>query len=179
MNQAKVAAVDARAEGPVDPSVDAVLLVEANRRYLLTLMEPGWWPPLELVTQAYGLCFTVTGTVLLIRQPDGSWSLPGGTVEAGELPEQTLVREVAEEACARVLSTRYLASQHVADVDHPEGPRTYYQTRWWARVDLDPWDPRFETTGRRTVPADRLAAEISWRDTSILNRLLELASTSS
>lgn len=41
------------------------------------------------------------GRLLLIRRARppaaGSWSLPGGRVETGEVPEQAVVREVAEE----------------------------------------------------------------------------------
>jgi ADP-ribose pyrophosphatase YjhB (NUDIX family) len=63
-------------------------------------------------------------------------------VEDGETVEQALVREVAEEACARVRRCRYLAAQHVADPLNPLGVPSNYQTRWWARVELDPWRPR-------------------------------------
>lgn len=41
------------------------------------------------------------GRLLLIRRgrppQAGSWSLPGGRIEAGETPEQAVVREIAEE----------------------------------------------------------------------------------
>jgi 8-oxo-dGTP pyrophosphatase MutT (NUDIX family) len=37
------------------------------------------------------------GRLLLVRDPHGFWSGVGGFVEAGETPEQTIVREVKEE----------------------------------------------------------------------------------
>jgi 8-oxo-dGTP diphosphatase len=37
------------------------------------------------------------GNVLLGREKDGSWELPGGGVEHGEVPKEALAREIAEE----------------------------------------------------------------------------------
>ena len=138
-------------------------------------MARGWLPPVEQVTQSYGLCFTADRDVVLVADPSLGWNLPGGTVEPGEDLFDTLVREVAEEACARVIEAEYLASQHVYDPDNPFGRTSHFQSRWWARVELDQWVPRFETTERRLVAPEDVAAEISWNDTTILTRLMEFA----
>lgn len=58
---------------------------------------------------AYALIVDGQGRVLLTRQPDGRgrlgpWILPGGGVEHGEHPEQTMIREVHEETGQRVLA---------------------------------------------------------------------------
>jgi ADP-ribose pyrophosphatase YjhB (NUDIX family) len=117
--------------------------------------------------QAYGICFTKSGEILLIRSHDVDgvtpyWNLPGGGLEPGETLEQCLAREVAEEACARVMGCRYLGCQRVDDLHHPDGPQSYYQARLWARVELDSWDPRHEAFERRVVAPAEFLSIVAW-----------------
>jgi 8-oxo-dGTP pyrophosphatase MutT (NUDIX family) len=44
----------------------------------------------------------VDGGVVLVKNPRNEWELPGGRIEAGETPENTLVREFEEELSVRV-----------------------------------------------------------------------------
>jgi 8-oxo-dGTP pyrophosphatase MutT (NUDIX family) len=138
-------------------------------------MAPGWMPPEHLITQALGLCFTTDGKVLMVTWDGQQWTFPGGTVEDGETIEQTLIREVAEEGCARVVACKYLAAQHVADPYNPNGGPSYYQTRWWARVELDPWQPQHEMLDRRLVPPDQVLATLFWSRKEVAGRLFDLA----
>jgi 8-oxo-dGTP pyrophosphatase MutT (NUDIX family) len=103
-------------------------------------------PPRELTTQAYGICFTEHRKIVLVAGDEGRWNLPGGTLEDGETFEEALAREVWEEACARVVRSRYIGCQRVDDPQSPDGLTTYYQTRFWARVEVYPFKPLFETT---------------------------------
>jgi ADP-ribose pyrophosphatase YjhB (NUDIX family) len=148
---------------------------DVDRPAAFTLMAAGWWPPVERVTQAYGLCFTGEGLVLLVRLPGSGWTLPGGSVERGEHPADTLVREVREEACAEVVRSQYLASQHVWDPEAPDGRRSHYQSRFWARVELSPWAPRHETVERCLVAPAAVPETLFWQDKLIIGRLLEQA----
>lgn len=75
----------------------------------------------------------------------------------------------------RVTDCRYLASQHVWDPQAPSDPTSYYQTHWWERVELEPWQPNHETVARRLVPPDGVLAALSWRRKQIAGRLLEFA----
>ncbi|MFH9071382.1 NUDIX hydrolase [Streptomyces alboflavus] len=161
--------------GPVDSRVSPQPVDDVDRPATFTLMAPGWYPPEGLVSQAYGLCFTATGLVVLVATDDGFWNLPGGQIESGERPVEALVREVAEEACARVTEYGYLACQHVWDPQAPAGPTSHYQTRWWARVTLDPWRPRHETVFRRLVPPELVVDTLSWRRKEIVSCLLDQA----
>jgi ADP-ribose pyrophosphatase YjhB (NUDIX family) len=173
-NRATIVVMNPADLGPVDRTLDPVPNHE-DRRGPFTLMARGWMPPVEQVTQSYGLCGHCRQAGRAHRRPSLGWNLPGGTVEPGEELLETLVREVAEEACARVIQAEYLASQHVHDPDDPFGRTSYFQSRWWARVELDRWAPRFETTERRLVAPEVVATEISWRDKTILTRLMEFA----
>lgn len=159
---------------PIADDTVPTIEIDEIRPARLTLMAPYWMPPAP-ITQALGFCFTSDLRVVLVSGDDEYWTLPGGTVEPGETLAQTLIREVAEEACARVISYNYLAAQHVADPLHPAGLHSYYQTRWWARVELDPWQSRHEMTARRLVQVENVLSTLSWQDKQIAARLLELA----
>ncbi len=57
---------------------------------------------MKLVLVAACALIDADGRVLLAQRPDGRpmaglWEFPGGKVEAGERPEQTLIRELKEE----------------------------------------------------------------------------------
>ena len=67
------------------------------------LVEPPFLPSAAHTTQALGICLTAGGEIVLVSMDGDEWSLPRRDDQAGETLEQTLVREVREEACARVL----------------------------------------------------------------------------
>jgi 8-oxo-dGTP pyrophosphatase MutT (NUDIX family) len=130
-------------------------------------------PDASRVTQAYGLCFTRDGCIALVNGHGDSpyWNLAGGTVEPGETVEECLVREVAEEACARVIDYEYIGCQEVI----PEDGESYFQTRFWALVELDEWKPQFEIAERALVRPDRFLATLAWGDAPSARELLSLA----
>lgn len=158
--------------GPVDPRVAPLPVEEVDRPAAFTLMAPGWQPPEHQVSQASGFCFTADRQVVLVDNGGGFWTLPGGQIEPGEGLAEALIREVVEEACAKVTQYRYLACQHVWDPQAPAGPTSHYQTRWWARIELEPWVRRYETAGRRLVPPEGVLDALSWGRKEIASLLL-------
>ncbi|MBA3945957.1 MAG: NUDIX domain-containing protein [Herpetosiphonaceae bacterium] len=132
-------------------------------------------PPSAFVTQASGVCFTPEGGVVLVAGADEEWSFPGGHPEPGETLAETLCREVREEACAIVTDLVYIGAQHVDDPLSPTGETSYYQARFWARVQLEPFMPQHETQYRRiVVPADVLPT-LAWSTTKVAEALLHAA----
>ena len=126
--------------GLAEPEARSVQEIsDQGRRVTFTWFDPPFRPEPPHSNQAYGICFTGTGMIVLgACDADGEryWNLLGGGVEPGETLEDCLVREVMEEGCARVVESRYIGCQRVDDPDHPTGPWRYYQTRFWARVEL-------------------------------------------
>ena len=98
-----------------------------------------------------GVCVTSGGDVVLIS-PDGTiWDLPAGRPEPGESWEQTLHREMDEEACAMVVAARLLGFTRRQCVAGPERGLVLVRSVWRADVELRPSEARFEIADRRVV----------------------------
>jgi ADP-ribose pyrophosphatase YjhB (NUDIX family) len=137
---------------------------EGGRPWTATWFDPPFRPEPPDCNQAYGICFTVDGRIVLVRDRPDYWNLPGGGVEEGETLGDALRREVREEACARVVSCEYIGCQRVDDMEHPAGPMRFYQARFWARVELMRWTPRHEIVERRLVRPEQFLATLKWGD---------------
>lgn len=83
-------------------------------------------PPEHLVTSALGLFF-LDGRLLMPRLVSRGWDIPGGHVEPGESPEETVRREVLEETGAQVDALCILGHQKIViHAPRPEGYKYPY-----------------------------------------------------
>lgn len=71
----------------------------------------------------------------------------------------------------RVTSSRYIGCQRVEELD---GDRlAYYQTRFWARVELDEFQPEHEMTDRRLVAPEEFRTILFWGAEATAGLILE------
>ena len=101
---------------------------------------------------ANAFCVTADGEVVLISSDGDRWGWPGGRPEPGESWQQTLEREILEEACARVTGARLLGFVRGRCADGREKGLVLVRSIWRAEVTLRPWLPEHEIPFRRTVP---------------------------
>lgn len=137
------------------------------------------WKPLEIykdtanIVQVYGVCFTKDGEVMIIRNKLSNnsytpWYLPGGTPENNETPEQTLIREVDEEADISITDLKLLGTFEVHFPNNPNKQKgdIYNQLRYFALIKdireqtIDPHDN--EMVERNLIPANEFNKYVKW-----------------
>ncbi len=69
-------------------------------------------PPRHLITSAVALAFH-EGTFLMTNLHQRGWDIPGGHIDPGETPEETMRREVMEEAAVELGPMRLFGYQRI------------------------------------------------------------------
>jgi 8-oxo-dGTP pyrophosphatase MutT (NUDIX family) len=160
---------------------DVTMAVIGDREELLVRAQGQVWvlswhapptPPEGGHHGASGICVTDDGLVVLVGTDGEHWDLPAGRPEAGETWEQTLRREMLEEACATVRLARLLGFTRGCCLAGPERGLVLVRTVWRADVELGPWEPRFEIPYRRLVPPGQLRTLIGGPYAPITRRTL-------
>jgi len=87
--------------------------------------------PDELKLKAHAVCL-YNGKMLLVNHPEWDiWSIPGGTREEKETIEETLKREILEEANCKVVDFRPIACHKIIS---PDGNKFHYRLQYLCNV---------------------------------------------
>lgn len=99
-----------------------------------------------MAKQSSAFIYNSHGQLLLVKNRDGNYSLPGGTVEDEEDVLSTCEREILEEASVTVKDMLRMGSINVTSEDGED----YLQVRYVGKLDEElPFDSdEFETTER-------------------------------
>lgn len=117
-------------------------------------------PPDGRAHGAEAICVTGTGDVVVVSRDGRRWELPAGRPDGDETWEQTLHREVREEACASVVRARLLGFARGEYVVGRQSGTVLVRSVWRADVTLDLWEPRHEIPFRREVAPTDVAREL-------------------
>jgi ADP-ribose pyrophosphatase YjhB (NUDIX family) len=127
-----------------------------------------WHPPGHVPAGrphgANAFCVTARGSVVLVSGDGSRFGWPGGRPEPGESWEDTLRRELMEEACATVTDARLLGFVQSKCLSGDEEGLVLVRSIWRAEVTLLPWQPEHEIPFRRMVPASALAKYLWMED---------------
>lgn len=121
-------------------------------------------------TQVSGYIFNEDNQLLIVKGGK-TWTVPGGHPEIGELPIETLKREIMEEACVTIKDISYLGAVEVI-----ENGETYYQLRYTAKADeILPFKSDWETMERKFVDLSKLSEYITWANGIMFSKQIEAA----
>jgi 8-oxo-dGTP pyrophosphatase MutT (NUDIX family) len=139
------------------------VVVSGNGQVWRVRWHPPPDPPPGTPHGAAAIC--VTGDQVVLVSSDGQrWGLPGGRLQPQERWADTLVREVWEEAGAKVTSSRLLGFTRGVCLRGLEKGLVLVRSLWRAEVRLERWQPRFEMTHRRLVPAGKALRAMTIED---------------
>ncbi|MFA6525803.1 MAG: NUDIX domain-containing protein [Candidatus Buchananbacteria bacterium] len=140
----------------------------AGRDLTLTWQEAENIPVGKNISQVSAFCLDNEDKVLIIKNKHG-WGLPGGHPESGETLEESLKREIMEEADCSIKDFKLIGYVEVNDPnnDSIEG-REYFQLRFFCRLsDIGEFRAEFETSERNFVSPAELPEYIEWMKSSV------------
>jgi 8-oxo-dGTP pyrophosphatase MutT (NUDIX family) len=137
------------------------VFLESSGQQWLQSWHAGTVPPAGKPHGAAGICLTDSGEVVLVSSDGVGWGLPAGRPERDETWEQTLRREMLEEACAVVRDARLLGFARGRCIRGHEAGLVLVRSFWLAHVDIEPWNPLFEIAHRKLVPAPAVVSHIT------------------
>ena len=117
-------------------------------------------PPPGIPHGAEAVC-VADGRIVLVSRDGQRWGLPAGRPDGDEAWGDTLRREVHEEACAEVTSCALLGFTRGVCLRGSQEGLVLVRSHWRADVRVLDWQPQFEMTHRRLVPADEALAQLT------------------
>ncbi len=146
---------------PIEPAIAGELMpARGNGQDWLVAWHSATVVPGGTPHGAAGICVGPQSELILISHDGTLWGFPAGRPEGPESPEQTLRREVREEACARVVSARLLGFALSECVRGAQRGTVLVRSYWRADVLIDPWNPNHEIRHRRIVAAADALREV-------------------
>lgn len=143
----------------------------AGRNLTLTWCEAQKIPSKVNVSQVSAFCLNENKEVLIIKNKHG-WGLPGGHPEPKETIEESLRREIKEEASCLIKDFQLFGYVEVVDPHNNsiEG-RNYIQLRFLCNLDkIDDFKAEFETSERQFVLPKQLPEYVTWMESSITGK---------
>lgn len=138
-----------------------------GKDYQLTWHETNTLPN-GVIKQVSGYVFNDDGELLIVKSGK-HWTIPGGKPEGEETPNETLTREIIEEAAVDIKDTSLFGYVEVMPEEDPDD--VYYQLRFFARVDaIHDFTSEFETSERLFVPLEQVKDYIKWFDSAIFQK---------
>ncbi|WP_431916398.1 NUDIX hydrolase [Nonomuraea jabiensis] len=138
---------------PIVPARDGErMLTHSNGQDWLVSWHPVDDPQKGKAHGAAGICVTAANEMVLISHDGEHWGFPAGRPEGTEAIEETLRREMLEEACVTVIGSRLLGYSRSECVRGRELGLVLIRSYWRAEVRLQEWEPEFEIRHRRVVP---------------------------
>ncbi|MEV0166639.1 8-oxo-dGTP pyrophosphatase MutT (NUDIX family) [Nonomuraea fuscirosea] len=154
---------------PIVPAPDhEPLSVQSHGQSWLASWHPAGDPPPGRPHGSAGVCLTDADELVLISHDGEHWGFPAGRPEGEETYEETLRREMWEEACVTVTAARLLGYVRSECVRGHERGLVLVRAFWRAATLPHPWEPRFEIRHRRLVPAADARHHV--RDPNVVNR---------
>lgn len=124
---------------------------DAGQLWTLSWFPPGR-TPVGTPHGSAAICFADRDVVILVSSSSGEyWEFPGGRPFSGEDWRATMMREVREEACARVVDASLLGFSVGKCIEGERKGVTLVRSAWRAMVELESWIPAHEMTSRRLV----------------------------
>lgn len=127
-------------------------LTDASGTWKVSLHAPGDRPE-GAPHGSEAICMVDDAQTVIVKNTSGRLNTPGGHPEPGESSEQTMIREVGEEAVANVTVWQLIAYARSECLAGERVGHVMVRDMYIARVELLPWvQPNFEIVERLVVP---------------------------